>query len=108
MALPISEAYVAHTSNPYAVSKLSSELLYRQWSYYEDWRIMMARPFNHIGSGQADSFVVPGVAMQLAQMRRGRQDTVPNVGDIDLTRGFLDVLDVASACLALLERGRSG
>jgi GDP-4-dehydro-6-deoxy-D-mannose reductase len=107
-ALPISEGLVAHPRNPYAVSKLSSELLCEQWSYCEDWRIMTARPFNHIGPGQADSFVVPGVAMQLAQIKLGRQDAVLNVGDIDVTRDFLDVQDVISAYLALLEHGRSG
>lgn len=107
-ALPISEACVVHPRNPYAVSKLGAELLCEQWSYCEDWRIMTARPFNHIGTGQADSFVVSGVAMQLAKIKLGLQAAVLNIGDIDVTRDFLDVRDVISAYLLLLEHGRSG
>lgn len=107
-ALPITEACVVHPRNPYAVSKLASELLCEQWSYCEGWRIMTARPFNHIGPGQAESFVVSGMAMQLAKIKQGLQDPVLNVGDIDVTRDFLDVRDVISAYLALLEHGRSG
>ncbi|WP_373386667.1 GDP-mannose 4,6-dehydratase [Pseudomonas alcaligenes] len=106
--LPITEECVAHPRNPYAVSKLSGELLCEQWSYCESWRIMAARPFNHIGPGQAAGFVVPGVARQLAEIRIGLREAVLNVGDIDVTRDFLDVQDVISAYLAMLEHGRSG
>ncbi|MDU4250154.1 GDP-mannose 4,6-dehydratase [Pseudomonas sp.] len=106
--LPITELQLPRPRNPYGVSKLSAELLCQQWSFAEPWRMMVARPFNHVGMGQKADFVIPAVARQLARIRHGLQDACIEVGDIDVTRDFLDVRDVLSAYFALLEKGRSG
>ena len=105
--LPITEALAPKPRNPYAVSKVAAELLCQQWGYAEGWRMLIARPFNHIGPGQAASFVVPGMAQQIARAG-GAQRITLEVGDIDVSRDFLDVRDVISAYFALLEHGRSG
>jgi GDP-4-dehydro-6-deoxy-D-mannose reductase len=106
--LPISEELAPRPRNPYAVSKVAAELLCQQWSYSEPWRIIVARPFNHIGPGQGESFVIPSMARQLVRVRQGLQPAQLEVGDVDVTRDFLDVRDVLQAYLALLEHGRSG
>ena len=106
--LPIVESLAPQPRNPYAVSKVSAELLCQQWSYSEPWRIIVARPFNHIGQGQAESFVIPSMARQLIRVRQGLQPAQLEVGDVDVTRDFLDVGDVLQAYFALLEHGRSG
>lgn len=107
-ALPIDEGRLPEPRNPYGVSKVAAELLCRQWSVAEPWRIMVARPFNHIGEGQSAAFVVPSVAQQIARIRQGRQAPRLEVGDIDVSRDFLDVRDVLSAYFALLARGENG
>lgn len=106
--LPIDEALLPRPRNPYAVSKLSAELLCQQWSYTEGWRIMLARPFNHVGAGQRDAFVLPSAARQIARMRLGLQAPRLEVGDVDVSRDFLDVRDVIDAYFAILEQGVSG
>ncbi len=106
--LPVVESLAPRPRNPYAVSKISAELLCQQWSYIEPWRIIVARPFNHIGAGQGDSFVISNMARQIARVRLGLQPPCLEVGDIDVTRDFLDVQDVIEAYLLLLEKGRSG
>lgn len=106
--LPVVETLAPHPRNPYAVSKVSAELLCQQWSYAEPWRIIVVRPFNHIGAGQGESFVISSVARQLARIRLGLQAPRLEVGDIDVTRDFLDVQDVIEAYLLLLQRGRNG
>ncbi|WP_277052286.1 GDP-mannose 4,6-dehydratase [Zestomonas thermotolerans] len=106
--LPITERQPPQPRNPYAVSKLSAELLCLQWSHVEPWRIIVARPFNHIGVGQNASFVVSSIARQLARMKLGLQEPVLQVGDVDVTRDFLDVRDVLNAYFLLLEKGRNG
>lgn len=107
--LPIDEKLFPHPRNPYAVSKLSAELLCQQWSVTEPWRILIARPFNHIGPGQAPTFVLPGIAEQLVQAGlTGLSKTSLSVGDVDVTRDFLHVDDVISAYLALLQHGQTG
>ncbi len=105
--LPIQESRLPAPRNPYAVSKYSAELLCLQWSYMEPWRVMVARPFNHIGAGQREAFVIPSVARQLVRIGLGLQEPVLQVGDVDVTRDFLDVRDVIRAYLRLLDAGRS-
>lgn len=107
-ALPITEHCPAQPRNPYAVSKVSAELLCQQWSYAEPWRIMVARPFNHIGPGQRPDFVIADMARQLVQVSKGLQAPRLEVGDVDVSRDFLDVRDVISAYFHLLTSGRSG
>lgn len=106
--LPITEALGPKPRNPYAVSKVAAELLCQQWGYAEGWRMLIARPFNHIGPAQAAGFVVPSMAQQIVGACAGAQRITLEVGDIDVTRDFLDVRDVISAYFALLEHGRSG
>lgn len=106
--LPVRESLLPQPRNPYAVSKLSAELLCQQWSYAEPWRIIVVRPFNHIGPGQNDSFVIANMARQIVRVRKGLQLPRLEVGDVDVSRDFLDVRDVVQAYFQLLQRGRSG
>lgn len=106
--LPVVETLAPQPRNPYAVSKVSAELLCQQWSYTEPWRIIVARPFNHIGMGQGDAFVIANMARQIVRIRQGAQPPHLEVGDIDVTRDFLDVQDVIEAYLLLLDKGRNG
>ena len=107
-ALPIHEELIPHPRNPYAVSKLAAESLCLQWGITEGWRVLVARPFNHIGPGQKDSFVIASAARQIARMKQGLQANRLEVGDIDVSRDFLDVQDVLSAYLRLLSHGEAG
>jgi GDP-4-dehydro-6-deoxy-D-mannose reductase len=107
-ALPITEQQPPCPRNPYAVSKLSAEFLSLQWGLSEGWSVLVARPFNHIGTGQKDSFVIASAARQINRIKQGLQAPQLEVGDIDVTRDFLDVDDVVSAYFALLEKGTPG
>jgi len=107
-ALPITEEQPPCPRNPYAVSKLSAEFLCLQWGLSEDWPVLVARPFNHIGTGQKESFVIASAARQINRIKQGLQAPQLEVGDIDVTRDFLDVDDVVSAYFALLEKGTPG
>lgn len=107
-ALPVAESRWPEPRNPYAVSKFSAETLCLQWHRSERLDVIVARPFNHIGPGQDERFVVPALARQVASIAAGLQEPTLMVGDIDATRDFSDVRDVVSAYAALLCRGRGG
>ena len=64
----------------------------------------MARPFNHIGAGQAPTFAISDFARQIAEISAGQRPPVLKVGNIDVTRDFTDVKDVLKA----YERGADG
>ena len=107
-ALPVAETRLPAPRNPYSVSKLAAEALCFQWTVTEGMDIVLARPFNHIGRGQSDRFVVSDFARQIVQIRQGRRKPVVAVGDIDVTRDFTDVRDVVHAYFALLASGARG
>ncbi len=107
-ALPVTEDYPLRPRNPYAVSKAAAELLCTQWTLAHDFNIVVARPFNHVGPGQAEWFVVSDFAKQIVEVKLGRREPEIRVGSIDVTRDFTDVRDVVRAYLLLLEGGASG
>ncbi len=106
--LPVREEHPLRPRSPYAVSKVAGEALCHQWSATGGFEVVMARPFNHTGPGQATGFALPAFASQLAGMRRGAREPVLEVGDLEVSRDFCDVRDVVRAYAGLLERGRNG
>lgn len=106
--MPIQESRLLQPRNPYAVSKAAAEALCYQWSQTEKFEVLMARPFNHIGEGQAAHFAVSSFAKQLAEMSLGLRAPVLSVGNLEASRDFTDVHDVVRAYALLLEKGHSG
>lgn len=105
--LPVDERRIPEPRNPYAVSKVAAEQLVLMWHRTFGLDAVIARPFNHIGPGQAANFAVPSFAAQVVAVERGAEAVI-RTGDIDTTRDFTDVRDVVAAYDALLERGVAG
>ncbi|MBD9468876.1 GDP-mannose 4,6-dehydratase [Pseudoxanthomonas sp. PXM01] len=106
--LPVTEYIQPQPRNPYAVSKWAAEQLCLQAGRTHGLDCVIARPFNHVGPGQSDRFVLPSLAGQIAEIEAGRRTPLIEVGDIDSTRDFLDVRDVVAAYAALLRAGVRG
>lgn len=95
--LPLTEQQPFRPANPYAVSKVTQDMLGLQYFLSYGMRIIRVRPFNHIGPGQSDHFVVSSFARQIAEIEAGLADPVVRVGNLDAQRDFLDVRDVVRA-----------
>ncbi|QGM46855.1 NAD-dependent epimerase/dehydratase family protein [Methylocystis heyeri] len=67
-------------------------------------RLLIARPVNHSGPRQSEKFfVLSSFAAQIAAMESGRAPPLLHVGDLSKTRDFLDVRDVVSAYMAMID-----
>ena len=106
--LPVRESQPLKPLNPYSVSKIAAEALCYQWSQTEQFEVVVARPFNHIGPGQNERFAIADFAKRIVEIKRGHKEPVFHVGDIDTMRDFTDVRDVVRAYIALLATGRNG
>ena len=107
--IPLEESHALNPVSPYAVARVSQELLSRVYCESFGMNIVITRSFNHIGPGQKDIFVVPSFAKQLIEIKKkGEKKGSIDVGDISIVRDFLDVRDVVEAYHKLLTNGRKG
>jgi GDP-4-dehydro-6-deoxy-D-mannose reductase len=105
--LPLTERSELRPGSPYAASKAAAEVVAVQAARGYGQRVIVARPFNHIGPGQAPSFFVPAVARRLVEARQAGVRDV-RVGNLSGRRDFTDVRDVVRAYRLLARLGSSG
>lgn len=106
--LPIGEATPLRPMSPYSVNKVATEALCYQWSRTEDFKIVTARPFTHIGPGQSARFAISNFGKQIAEIAAGIREPCIRVGNLHATRDVTDVRDVVAAYSRLLADGESG
>lgn len=93
--LPISEHTALAPANDYAVSKVAME--YACKVRHAELPIVITRPFNYTGVGQAEHFLLPKIVAAFK-----RQQATLELGNLAVARDFTDVRDVVSAYLKLL------
>jgi len=107
--LPLVEDSPLDPVSPYAVARVSQELLSKVYAKAYGIDLIITRSFNHIGPGQKDIFVIASFARQIMELKkRGEKRGVLTTGDLDIVRDFLDVRDVVRAYYLLLTRGIKG
>jgi len=103
---PLDENALLQPQNPYAASKAAADLMAGQYAA-QGLQVIRLRPFNHIGVGQREEFVISAFAAQIARVEVGQQEPVLLVGNLDARRDFLEVDDVVSAYIKALESADS-
>jgi len=108
--IPIKESVPLNPVSPYAVARVSQEMLAQCYVSSYKLDIILTRSFNHIGPGQRDMFVIPSFIKQiLEKIKTGQSGNIKLfTGDVSLIRDFLDVRDVVKAYYLLLEKGIAG
>ena len=103
----LDEEAPARPVTPYAASKAAAELVGIQAHLGRGVEVVSARPFNHIGPGQSEHFVVSALARRIAEAELCGGGSIP-VGNLDASRDFTDVRDVVRAYRELALHGLSG
>ena len=106
--LPIRESNPLRPLSPYAVSKVTQDLLGYQYFKSYGLDVVRTRGFNHEGPRRPNVFVASDFAWQIAEAERGRRDPVIHVGNLDARRDFTDVRDMVLGYWLALEKGEPG
>ena len=107
--LPLREDYSLNPSSPYAVARVSQEMLSKIFVKNFGMDIIMTRSFNHIGPWQDSRFVVAGFIEKVLEIKKsGQKFGEIEVGDLSIIRDFTDVRDVVRAYWLLLCDGKTG
>jgi GDP-4-dehydro-6-deoxy-D-mannose reductase len=106
--VPITEDNPLRPLSPYAVSKVTQDMM--GWQYFKSYGldVVRTRGFNHTGPRRGDVFVVSNFAKQIAMIEAGLQKPVIKTGNLDATRDFTDVRDMVKGYLLALEKGEPG
>lgn len=105
--LPVDERAPLSPRTPYGASKIATEQLALLLGGQKGIDVVVCRPFNQIGPGQAPTFVTAAFAAQVAANERSGGGVI-EVGNLSATRDFLDVRDAVEAYRRLLIDGLAG
>lgn len=107
--LPLRENQNLKPLNPYAVARVSQEMLSKIFADAYGLNIVLTRSFNHIGPRQDQRFVVSSFINRILDLKdMGKTEGTIEVGDIEIVRDFVDVRDVVRAYYLILCKGKSG
>jgi GDP-4-dehydro-6-deoxy-D-mannose reductase len=106
--VPIKETNPLRPLSPYAVSKVTQDLMGYQYFKSYGFPIMRSRAFNHEGPRRGEVFVTSNFAKQIVEIEAGLREPVIFVGDLTPKRDYSDVRDIVRGYWMLLERGEPG
>ena len=106
--LPIKETNPLRPLSPYAVSKVTQDMMGYQYFKSYGLPIVRSRAFNHEGPRRGDVFVTSNFARQVAEIEAGLRDPIMYVGDLKPRRDYSDVRDIVRGYWLLLEQGEPG
>ena len=106
--LPIKETNPLRPLSPYAVSKVTQDLMGYQYFKSYALPIVRTRAFNHEGPRRGDVFVTSNFARQIAEIEAGGREPTMMVGNLKAVRDYTDVRDIVRGYWLLLEQGSPG
>lgn len=107
--IPLTEDKLLNPISPYAVARVSQEMLSKIYADSYGLDIIMTRSFNHIGTHQKDIFVIPSFIKKMIALKENNSDIKElTTGDTSIIRDFVDVRSVVEAYYLLFKKGEKG
>ena len=106
--IPIKETCPLRPLSPYAVSKVTQDLMgYQYWKSY-GLNVIRTRAFNHSGKRRGKIYATSTFANQIAMIEKGKQPPVIKHGNLDAIRDLTDVRDTVRGYYMLVQKGKPG
>jgi GDP-4-dehydro-6-deoxy-D-mannose reductase len=105
--IPVNEAQPLKPLHPYGISKVCLELIAREYFLDYDIPAVNVRLFNTTGPGKTND-APSDFVRQLVAIKKGRQEPVIEVGNLNPRRAFLDVHDTVRGFYLAAMKGKRG
>ena len=100
---PLNENSPLDANNPYGISKITQEKYAELYRKQYGMKVYCVRAFNHTGIGQKDTFVLPSICKQVAEIEKSGKPGIIKVGNLEAIRDFSDVRDIVRAYKLIIE-----
>lgn len=105
--LPVDEKVMPNPASPYGASmccRTNTALVFKNMGH----DIIIGRVFNITGPGVSEKSPAGSFAKQIAEIEKGKKDTVIHTGNLNPGRDFIDIRDVARAFYNLALKSNKG
>ena len=106
--IPVTESCSFNPLSTYAVSKVSQDMLAYQYYKSYDMDIVRVRSFNLTGPGRPYSYALSSFAYQIAQIEKRSQCGIISVGNLNVSRDYIDVRDAVKGYVQIAQKAPSG
>ena len=106
--IPIRETNPLRPLSPYAVSKVTQDVLAYQYFMSYGIKAVRTRGFNHTGPRRGEVFVCSNFSKQVVEIERKKRPPVLYVGNLEARRDFTDVRDMVRAYWLSTEKCEPG
>ena len=106
--IPVNEKTALRPLSPYAVSKVSQDMLGYQYYQSYNMKIVRTRAFNHTGPRRGSVFVESNFAQQIAEIESETRQPTVFVGNLEAKRDYCDVRDIVKGYWLALQKGDPG
>ncbi|KKL97918.1 hypothetical protein LCGC14_1829630 [marine sediment metagenome] len=106
--VPMNEDNPLRPLSPYAVSKVTQDMMGYQYHQSYGLKVIRTRTFNHEGPRRGDVFVTSNFAKQIAEIETGKKKPVIEVGNLEAKRDWTDVRDIARAYWLAVNKCKPG
>lgn len=106
--IPIRETNPLRPLSPYAVSKVTQDVLAYQYFMSYGLKAVRTRGFNHTGPRRGEVFVCSNFSKQVVEIERNKRPPIMYVGNLEARRDFTDVRDMVRAYWLSTEKCEPG
>jgi GDP-4-dehydro-6-deoxy-D-mannose reductase len=106
--IPIRETNPLRPLSPYAVSKVTQDVLAYQYFMSYGLKAVRTRGFNHTGPRRGEVFVCSNFSKQVVEIEKNKRPPIMYVGNLEARRDFTDVRDMVRAYWLSTEKCEPG